>query len=286
MVNYCCFVGFPLVHLVLNEKREQFPSTAPIGIKERMIYLKKILCIALSAIMLLSVSVYAFASDISVLNEAEQAISLIENELYVNNTSVVYELSEMKNRLITLLKTTTDEDVAEKISSQIETLDEMIDEYESYKDGTLAVPYGSFHLIYSPAVSAIVAYFNSNDYYLAAELLTHAKENDTVDSFYAPTYGYLIKQTTEYNNVYSNGGTRGNSEFNKTGRTVDDDFYYAIHGFTYYRDTLHRTLEFYDRYDYAVADYDSIQGVAVNTMYNAQEAGVIVPFRLTIAVSI
>lgn len=172
-----------------------------------------------------------------------------------------------------------------KLQEQINTLDEMINEYEAYKAGSLAIPYGSFHLVYSPAVSSIVAYFNSNDFYLAAELLTHAKNNDVVDSFYSPSYGYLVKQTTVYNSVYNNGGISGSSSFNKTGRTVDDDFYYAIHSFNYYRDTTHRTLEFNDRYDYAVADYNSIQGVAVNTMYNAQQAGVIVPFRLTISVS-
>ena len=42
----------------------------------------------------------------------------------------------------------------------------------------------------------------------------------------------------------------------------------------------------YDRYDYAVADYSSIQGVAVNTMYKAQEAGVIVPFKIEMGVYI
>lgn len=102
----------------------------------------------------------------------------------------------MKSRLVQLQTNTIDEEEFDKITEQINTLNEMINEYEAYKAGTLDIPYGSFQRVYSPAVSSIVAYFNSNDFYLAAELLTHTKDNDVVDSFYSPSYGYLVKQTT------------------------------------------------------------------------------------------
>lgn len=244
--------------------------TAPIGIKERKIYLKKILCMALSAIMLLSISVPAFAVQ-NPINETAQAIAVIEDELAESNTSVLAELAEMKARL-------TDAD-------QIAVIDDMIEEYAAYQNGTLAIPCGSFHLIYSPAVSAVVAYFNSQGYVLSAELLAHAKDNNVLDSAYTPSNGALMTQTAKYTELCSNGLTSGTANFVKTGATVDDDFYYAIHACTYTKDVEANTITVTDRYDFAPNDWSDIQGVAVDTMYKAQEAGVIVPFQLSITVS-
>ena len=244
--------------------------TAPIGIKERKIYLKKILCMALSAIMLLSIFVPAFAVQ-NPINEAAQAIAVIEDELAESNTSVLAELTEMKARL-------TD-------AEQIAVIDDMIEEYAVYQNGTLAVPYGSFHLIYSPAVSAVVAYFNSQGYVLSAELLAHAKDNNVLDSAYTPSNGALMTQTAKYTELCSNGLTSGTANFVKTGATIDDDFYYAIHACTYAKDVEANTITVTDRYDFAPNDWSDIQGVAVDTMYKAQEAGVIVPFQLSITVS-
>ena len=107
--------------------------------------MKRIISISLSLIMLLCISVPAFAVQ-NPINEAAQTIAVIEDELAESNTSVLAELAEMKARL-------TDAD-------QIAVIDDMIEEYAAYQNGTLAIPYGSFHLIYSPAVSAVVAYFN------------------------------------------------------------------------------------------------------------------------------
>lgn len=221
--------------------------------------------------MLLSISITAFAGQASSANEAAQAIALIEEELAENNTSVIAELTEMKTCL-------TD-------AEQIAAIDDMIEEYVAYQNGTLAVPYGSFHLIYTPAVIAVVAYFNSQGYVLSAELLAHARDNDVLDSAYTPSNTALMIQTTKYAELCSNGLTSGTANFVKTGATVDDDFYYAIHACSYTKDTANNTITVTDRYDFAPNDWSDIQGVAVDTMYKAQEAGVIVPFQVTMTVS-
>ena len=234
--------------------------------------MKRIICYILSVVMLLSFSSMAFAAEAE--NDATNvatAISAIESKLAANDTDVISELNEMKARV-------TDE-------NQIEQLEEMINEYEAYSNGTLAVPYGSFHLVYSPAVSAVVAYFNSNGYVLSAELLVHAKENDVLDSAYTPSNTALMTQTTKYAELCSNDLTSGTANFVKTGITADDDFYYAIHACSYTKDMVNNTITVTDRYDFAPNDWSDIQGVAVDTMYEAQQAGVIVPFQITMTVS-
>lgn len=233
--------------------------------------MKKIIGIILTVVMLLSVAVTAFAGQANSVNEAVQAITIIEDELAESKTSVLAELTEMKARL-------TD-------AEQIAVIDDMIEEYIAYQNGTLAVPYGSFHLIYSPAVSVVVAYFNSQGYVLSAELLAHAKDNNVLDSAYTPSNGALMSQTTKYTELCSNGLTSGTANFVKTGTTVDDDFYYAIHACSYTKDAEANTITVTDRYDFAPNDWSDIQGVAVDMMYKAQEAGVIIPFQLSITVS-
>lgn len=231
--------------------------------------MKRFVSLFLALIIILSLSTSSFA--VNTTNEAAQAIALIEEELEENNTSVLAELTEMKARL--------------SDAEQIAVIDDMIEEYTAYQNGTLAIPYGSFHLIYSPAVSAVVAYFNQQGYVLSAELLAHAKDNDVLDSSYTPSNGALMTQTAKYTELCANGLTSGTANFVKTGATVDDDFYYAIHACTYTKDVEANTITVTDRYDFAPNDWSDIQGVAVDTMYNAQEAGVIVPFQLSITVS-
>lgn len=166
-------------------------------------------------------------------------------------------------------------------AEQISVIDDMIEEYLAYRNGTLAVPYGSFHLIYSPAVSAVVAYFIQQGYILSAELLAHAKDNNVIDSSYTPSNGALMTRTAKYAELCANGLTSGTANFTTTGATVDDDFYYAIHACSYTKDVEANTITVTDRYDFATDASNDIQGIAVDTMYKAQEAGVIVPFQLS-----
>lgn len=51
---------------------------------------------------------------------------------------------------------------------QIAVIDDMIEEYTAHQNGSLAVSYGSFHIVYLYSVSAVVAYFNQQGYVLSA----------------------------------------------------------------------------------------------------------------------
>ena len=48
---------------------------------------------------------------------------------------------------------------------------------------------------------------------------------------------------------------------------------------------LNSSLNVSDRYDYASGDYTGVAGVAVNTMYQAQQAGILVPYYVKINVN-
>lgn len=238
------------------------------------------MCCMLAVLMLVP-SITAFAAEGNT-NEAiiESNIMAIEEELSENGTDVVAEINDMIAEYTALLAgATTDEDIA-KITSLIATLEEMRDEYVLYEAGISTY---KFHVIYSPAVSAVVAYFNSQGYKLAAELLTHAKENTSLNSNYYPTNGQRVKQSSTFTSIAKGSKTSGSASFEKTGTTVGDDLYYAIHAFSWTKTSASsRTVTIRDRYDFAPGDYSGIAGIAVDTMYKAQEAGVIIPYYVNI----
>ncbi|MCU9969734.1 alkyl hydroperoxide reductase [Mobiluncus mulieris] len=56
--------------------------------------------------------------------------------------------------------------------------------------------------------------------------------------------------------------------------------YYAIHSFDWARTGSYITIT--DRYDFGKGDLHSIEGVAIEIMYQAQQAGVLVPYYVSI----
>ncbi len=250
--------------------------------------MKKITSIMLSIVLIASLSLPAFADEfnrVSAIKDVNEVISEVEEYLMSEDSSVNDELNLMKRRLRGMLLTASSEDRS-KIEKQINTISSLQIEFEQYASGESLSINGKFHLIYSPAVSAIISYFNHKKYYLSAELLTHAKENETLDSIYVPLNKGIAAQTTVGKRLIANSEIHGSSSFEKTGKTADDDLYYAIHAFTYYRDIHHKMILIYDRYDYADHDFDSIQGAAIKTMYNAQNNGVIVPYKIEFGIPI
>lgn len=118
-----------------------------------------------------------------------------------NNTDVIAELIELRVTYEKELAISTSNEEKDKLQNLINATNNNIVEYEFYMNNNSIT--GSFHLIYSPAVSLIIAWFNNQGYYLAAELLTHAKENNTVNSEYTPVYGdrvLLYFSSNEYKN--------------------------------------------------------------------------------------
>ncbi len=241
----------------------------------------KILMCCMLAILMLVPSITAFAAEGNTNEEAvESNIIAIEEELSENGTNVVAEINDMIADYTALLSgATTDEDIA-KITSLIATLEEMRDEYALYEAGIS--PY-KFHLIYSPAVTAVVAFFNSQGYKLSAELLTHAKDNTVLNSNYYPANGQRVKGSSTFTRIAYGSATKGSASFENTGNTVQKDLYYAIHAFNWTKSSASsKTVTIRDRYDFAPGDYSGIAGIAVDTMYRAQEAGVIIPYYVNI----
>lgn len=65
--------------------------------------------------------------------------------------------------------------------------------------------------------------------------------------------------------------------------------FFVVQPFSYnYTKTIslsNSSLNVSDRYDYASGDYTGVAGVAVNTMYQAQQAGILVPYYVKINVN-
>lgn len=204
-------------------------------------------------------------------------ISIIEEELNCNETNVTNELNNQIHYYQTLLENSTDEEQINQIKSLISTTEELIDEYNSYSNSALTR--GSFNLIYSPAVASVLAYFNACGYTLAGELLTHARDNEDLDSIYAPVNIDAVLNSNIYEEIKNWTTYEGTSSFPNSGSTNDKDLYYAIHSFYFSKSISNWAIVIQDRYDYAASnDYGSIGGVAVDLMYSAQENGVLIPY--------
>lgn len=82
-----------------------------------------------------------------------------------------------------------------------------------------------------------------------------------------------------YTSIREGTKLEGSSSFPNSGGTNDQDLYYALHAFNFSKSASGRVVVIQDRYDYAQNDdYGSLGGIAVNVMYAAQEAGVLVPY--------
>lgn len=175
----------------------------------------------------------------------------------------------------------------------IKMYDNMIIEYKDFKNSSSTGDYivnGAFHPVLSPAVSAVITFFNTGGLFLAAELLTYAKETSTGGT-YTPYWGKNVYQTSEYtrirNQIRTSGAqyASGSSTFTKGSSTYNNDLYYAIHHYNYEYNRGRFTIT--DYYDYDVnPEYEGIAGTAINTMYQAQLLGVIVPYNVQFTLSL
>lgn len=234
----------------------------------------------LAVLMLVPTTVAFAATPPSEDEQIAKNIIAIEDELTANDTDVVTELSNMIAEYKALLNNPDETADVNTVQGLISTLEEMLDEYQMYQAGISTYKY---HAIYSPAVAAVVAYFNIKGYTLAAELLTHAKDNKTLNSNYYPTNGSRVKQSSVFKSIANGKKTSGSASFPNSGSTVDKDLYYAIHAFDFTKSSASsKIVTIRDRYDFAPGDYSGIAGIAVDTMFKAQQAGVIIPYYVNI----
>jgi hypothetical protein len=137
--------------------------------------------------------------------------------------------------------------------------------------------------IYDAPIAAVIAYFGAHNYKLAAELLGHAKFNKNQNSIYHPVHGDIVGYSPVMRKIAKSSKKKGSSAFENEGNTQQKDIFYAIHLFNWVKSgSSPMFININDAYDYEKGDYASIAGVAVNTMYRAQEAGVLTKYTVSI----
>lgn len=203
---------------------------------------------------------------------------------------VVKELYDQINRFEKMAEDAGSVEEIQQLEELIVTTKLLINDYLAYSEESYpAANYAArSNASLSASVSTVVAYFNSQGYYLSAELLTHARNNTTINSNYTPSYGYLCNGSPLLAQIWKDSTTSGSGVFPKSGTaTALLDLYYAIHAFNYTKtiSLSNSSLNVSDRYDYASGDYTGVAGVAVNTMYQAQQAGILVPYYVKINVN-
>ena len=260
----------------------------------------------LSVIMMLSLAgTTTFAANVdNVAKECsagENTLANAEPLAYYNEqfeavgSSTVKELQELYAKYLENARQSTTTAERAKWLNLASTIKTLISDYNNY-DQTQAHAYSGLQANRSgdvldvaylkAAVAAVVAWFSMKEYYLSAELLITARDNNNVNYVY--NVGGMNRTKVLNNdvvaNIVSSRRTRGSGEF--TTSNADPDLYYAIHYFDY--EKKNGILFITDIYDYAHQDlpYVSLQDMAVDTMARAQDAGVIVPYHVVVTRSI
>lgn len=261
------------------------------------IKLKNIFVIALIFMLILPSFTFATNNSQQVGEINKKSINLIEEDLKSKGTSVTEELNKLIRYYNKLLFTEDfSEEQISQIKSLISSLKKQISEYDIVSYNLKINEHNSLenlnknnihsasntYAIPKAAVSAVIAWFNYNGYKLAAELLTHARENKVYNSLYSPINGYRVKQSPVYSKIIKLSSKSGTDSFPNSGTVTQKDLYYAIHEFSWSKHNIRLTI--IDKYDFPKGKYAGIEGIAVNAMYEAQRQGIIVPFGIKITI--
>ncbi len=209
----------------------------------------------------------------------------VSTEINAESINISLEINNQLDYYDNLLKNTNDIETKDKIQDLINADKRLLNDYNnslnlSSDENEIMLASAS----YASEISLVNAYFQSCGYVLASELLLHAYSNGEVDSQYTPVNKDIITTSTVFQQIKTGSSLSGSSAFPNSGTTQDKDLYYAIHAFNYLKSPTGRVVNISDRYDYAKSNnYPSIAGVAVNWMYNAQEAGVLTPFITSVS---
>lgn len=250
--------------------------------------MKRFISLVLVIVVFASFNITSYANEsVSNQNEIdirlEENMRIIENMLEKKGTSVSEELNiAIANLEIEKQRAALEED-KEKLQSLINSTKNLQRSYNNYKKGV--VTRGINHPVLTPAVAAVATFFSSSGYRLSFELLVHAQENNVLNSNYSPHYGDRILSSPVIQKIkQSSKDVSGSASFENSGTQVQKDLYYAIHAFNYKFTKSSRRVSLTDRYDFAYGDYEGIAGAAIDTMWMAQEVGVIVPYYVKITV--
>ncbi len=218
------------------------------------------------------------------LNSMENAIINIKEFLMNNDSDVKSELYKQIEYYDALLNTAQDEIEYNKILNLKITAETHVSVYENIENtGVISQASTNAELIAKLAVSSVLAYFNSQGYTLAAELLSHMDSNNDLDSIYEPVNTSRIFESQVFTNIVNTSSHSGTGSFDSGATTAEMDLYYAIHAFSYTKSHSNRVIVINDRYDFENSDYPSTIGtIAVATMVTAQSYGIIVPYMINV----
>lgn len=245
--------------------------------------LKSVLILTLTMILTLSLNqVYALESKD--MDSSYNIVELVQEDLEKQNTTILDQLNEQLQNYKYLLNSEKNEERKLQLKELILNTEIIIQDFnESQSDKARTV----IQVPFAAEVGAVIAYFNAKGYKLSSELLTHARNNKTVDSSYTPYYGYHVQASPVFRKIANGTSTKGSATFpNSSSNTKIADCYYAIHKFNYTKSSSSSNIvRITDRYDFAPGDYNGIANIAVNAMYNAQLYGTIKPFYTKITCS-
>lgn len=214
-----------------------------------------------------------------------EVMNLIEDELRANNTSVTAQLQNQIDYYQNALVNNTYYN-RDNIRTLINVNKQLLKNYTAYENSKLTRK--AYSATYSPTIAAAIAYFKYKNYHLSAELLSFAWNNEELDTHYSIERTDIIEAGTKFKDLAFDTKLSGSASFEKTGKTIDDDLYYAVHAFRFQKLMPNsRNVKIEDRYDFAYnANAQTALEKIINSMYNAQEAGVLVPFRISETVSL
>lgn len=210
-------------------------------------------------------------------------ISVIEEDLKKQGINVKDSLDEKIKNLDNKIQLSGNDVEKSKLKKEKAAIEDLLNSYVAYKDGIVTYSENHTESDLSAAVATVIVYFHSKKYYLSEELLVHAEMNEDLDSHYFPDRGNEVYESPVLDKIRSNHKQSGSSEFPNKGSTVQKDLYYSIHKFNYLKSGYHIIIT--DRYDFKYGTYSGIAGIAVDTMYLAQQAGILVPFFTYISVT-
>ena len=254
------------------------------------IELRRISSLILASTLIASNPIFVYANEVaqskaeaSLEAQLQSDVQSIEDLLSTQGTNVSAELNSAIQRMKNDQLTSTSQEDRDKLQALIDATQQLSIDYENYSNNT--VQRGISHPVLTPAVAAVASYFSASGYLLSFELLVHAQDNNIQYSTYTPYYGSRILSSSVVQKIKQKQQDDTNSAvFEKTGSTVEQDLYYAIHKFNYsfVRSTGKFTLT--DTYDFDYGDYEGIANAAIDTMWQAQIIGVLVPYYVKIIV--
>lgn len=216
----------------------------------------------------------------------EEKVHMIEEELNNADTSVERELEAAITKF--RLDLANEENVIEQVKLQelIIATEELLEQYKGngLKNNGRSTEADDLN---ATVVATVCAYFSSNGYLLAYELLVHAETNTILDSTYRPHYGDRAQTSNVIAAIKKNTtDVTGSDSFPNSGTKEQRDLYYAIHSFSYKYTYRNNQVIISDRYDYDANDipYLGLEGVAVDAMAYLQDIGYLTPYYIMITV--